>query len=106
MPLRKTKVERIVDTVLSAAGLSEVETAELLEEHWKEVTSRALAHGSPHRPEWRTAPNSQRDDFTKGAAGFDPADPSIQQQFGQLVEVCKKPTSRNSSRLKRAKVNR
>ena len=95
MALRKTKVERIVDTVLSAAGLSEVETAELLEEHWKEVTSRDETHGSPHRPEWRTAPNSQRERFTKGAAGIDPSDPSIQQQFGQLVEVCKAPPSRN-----------
>lgn len=95
MALRKTKVERIVDTVLSAAGLSELETADLLEEHWKEVASREAAHGSPHRPEWRTAPNSQRGGFTKGAAGIDPSDPSIQQQFGRLVEVCKAPPSRN-----------
>lgn len=96
MALRKTKVERIVDTVLSAAGLSEVETADLLEEHWKECNRREEAHGSPHRPEWRATVNSQREDFTKGAAGIDPADPSIQQQFGQLVEVCKVPPSRNS----------
>ena len=95
MPLRKTKVERIVDTVLSAAGLSEVDTAELLEEHWKEVTSREEAHGSPHRPEWRAEVNSLRGGFTKGAAGIDPSDPSIQQQFGRLVEVGKKPPSRN-----------
>ena len=93
MPLRKTKVERIVDTVLSAAGLSEVDTAELLEEHWKEVTSREEAHGSPHRPEWRTAANSLRGGFTKGAAGIDPSDPSVQKQFGRLVEVCKVPPS-------------
>jgi len=95
MALKKTKVERIVDTVLSAAGLSELETADLLEEHWKEVTSREKNHGSPHRPEWRTAPNSQRERFTEGAAGIDPSDPSIQQQFGRLVEVCKAPTSWN-----------
>ena len=50
--------------------------------------------------------NSLRGGFTKGAAGVDPSDPSVQKQFGQLVEVCKKPTSRNSYRLKRAKVNR
>ena len=106
MALRKTKVERIVDTVLSAAGLSEVETAELLEEHWKECNRREEAHGSPHRPEWRAEVNSLRGGFTKGAAGVDPSDPSVQKQFGQLVEVCKKPTSRNSYRLKRAKVNR
>ena len=93
MALRKTKVERIVDTVLSAAGLSEVDTAELLEEHWKEVTSREEAHGSPHRPEWRTAANSLRGGFTKGAAGIDPSDPSVQKQFGRLVEVCKAPPS-------------
>jgi len=95
MALRKTKVERIVDTVLSAAGLDELETADLLEEHWKEVTRRAEVHGSPHRPEWRTAANSQRERFTEGAAGIDPSDPSIQQQFGRLVEVCKAPPSRN-----------
>lgn len=95
MPLKKTKVERIVDTVLSAAGLSELETADLLEEHWKEVTSREAAHGSPHRPEWRTAVNSHREDFAKKAGGIDPSDPSIQQQFGRLVEVCKAPPSRN-----------
>ena len=95
MSLKKTKVERIVDTVLSSAGLSELETADLLEEHWKEVTSREESHGSPHRPEWRAAVNSHREDFAKKAAGIDPVDPSIQQQFGRLVEVCKAPTSWN-----------
>jgi hypothetical protein len=93
MALRKTKVERIIDTVLSAAGLSEVETAKLLEEHWNDCNRRERAHGSPHRPEWEESKNSLRDGFTKGAAGIDPSDPSIQQQFGRLVEACKAPPS-------------
>lgn len=91
MAMRKTKVERIIDTVLSAAGLSEAETASLLEEHWSACSKRAVTHGSPHRPEWKSTQNSLRDAFTKGAAGIDPEDGRTRQQFGRLVEVCKAP---------------
>jgi hypothetical protein len=93
MALRKTKVERIVDTVMAAAGLSERETAELLEEHWRECSRREIRLGSPHRPEWRTGVNSHRDLYAKGA-GADPADPTVQQVFSGVVEVCSRPPRR------------
>lgn len=95
MALRKTKVERIVDTVLAAAGLSEAETARLLEEHWDECSRRAERQGSPHRPEWRMQANSHRDLYARGA-GADPADPTVRQVFGGLVEVCSNPPQRGA----------
>jgi hypothetical protein len=93
MALRKTKIERIVDTVMAAAGLSEVETAELLEEHWDACSRRAARWGSPHRPEWRAEANSHRDLYAKGA-GADPADPTVQQVFRGVVDVCFRPPRR------------
>jgi hypothetical protein len=40
MASRKTEVERIIDTALTAAGLPETETARLLEEHWEACCNR------------------------------------------------------------------
>jgi hypothetical protein len=91
MASRKTEVERIIDTVLTAAGLPETETARLLEEHWEACCNRVDKNGSPHRPEWREKTNSLRDAFAKGAAGLDPADPGIQATFDRLLEVCEHP---------------
>jgi len=93
MALRKTKVERIIDTVLAAAGLPETETARLLEEHWDECERREGRRGSPHRPEWRMQANSHRDLYARGA-GADPDDPTVRQVFGGLVGVCSRPPLR------------
>jgi hypothetical protein len=91
MASRKTEVERIIDTVLTAAGLPETETARLLEEHWEACCNRVDRSGSPHRPEWREKTNGFRDAFAKGAAGLDPADPTVQATFDRLLEVCEHP---------------
>ena len=93
MALRKTKVERIIDTVMAAAGLPETQTAKLLEEHWEACSRRSQRHGNPHRPEWHLEANSHRDLYTRGA-GVDPADPTVRDTFGGLVDFCSRPPQR------------
>lgn len=95
MATRKTKVERIIDTVLTAAGMPESATAALLEEHWAEVNRRVARRGSAQRPEWSKEANSHRDLYARGV-GADPDDPVIQDVFGRLVEVCISPPRRGA----------
>lgn len=88
MATRKTEVERIIDNVLTAAGKSESEVADLLEAHWRKCSAREERTGSPHRPEWRLEANSLREDFTRRSAGLDLDDPTVREAFSGLVNSC------------------
>lgn len=83
--IRNTKVERIIDTVVVAAGLPRSEVLAMLEEHWVECNRRAGEGSIPHRPEgWvEEAPR----DKSVISSGLDPNDTRILRTFKRIVDV-------------------
>ena len=82
--INKTKVERIIDTVVVAAGLPRSEVLAMLEEHWIECNRRAGEGAAPHRPEgWQ----EEARDKSVISSGLDPNDTRMLRTFKRIVDV-------------------